>query len=488
MSGGEIVLIAFAALVALGLAVGWVWAVGRERARGEARPRALEAQLREVEPKLREAEGSARAAWATSEELRRSLGVVEDRANRLAQELGDTQQARAVAETQASELRRNLDEQKALLDSAEERLGDTFRALAAQALAANNEGFLTLAAEKLTAARKETDDSLAARQTALDGLLKPVKESLDKVDTKIQELERERGQAYGKLTELVRHLAETHSKLSSETGNLVRALRAPALRGRWGEIQLVRVVELAGMVEHCDFFQQETLAGDEGRLRPDMIVKLPGGRNVVVDAKVPLEAYLDALDATDEDARRAHLVRHAAQIRAHVLKLSAKSYWSELANTPEFVVMFLPSEAMYSAALQESPSLIEEGVGKKVLIATPTTLIALLQAVHFGWRQELLAENAQAISAQGKELHGRLATMVEHWAKLGTSLERATESFNKAAASFDGRVRPAIRKLEELGAASEKTVSEVGSIATRPRVLAPAEDGGRSLLGDPSDS
>jgi len=490
MSATAAILVALAAFLALvlGLAVGWLWAAARERARGEARPRELEAQLREVEPKLREAEGTARAAQATSEELRRSLGVAEDRAHRLAQELGETQKARAVAETQALELRRNLDEQKALLDSAELKLGDTFRALAAQALAANNEGFLTLAAEKLTAARKETDDALAARQTAIDGMLKPVKESIDKVDTKIQELERERGQAYGKLTELVRNLAETHSKLSSETGSLVRALRAPAVRGRWGEIQLVRVVELAGMVEHCDFFQQETLEGDDGRLRPDMIVKLPGGRKVVVDAKVPLEAYLDALDATDEDARRALMARHAAQIRSHVLKLSAKSYWSELDHTPEFVVMFLPSEAMYSAALQESPSLIEEGVGKKVLIATPTTLIALLQAVHFGWRQELLAENAQAISAQGKELHARLATMVEHWAKVGTSLERATESFNKAAASFDGRVRPAIRKLEELGAASEKTVSEVGSIESRPRVLAPVEDSARTLLGDLSES
>jgi len=264
-------------------------------------------------------------------------------------------------------------------------------------------------------------------------------------------------------------------------------LRAPAVRGRWGEIQLVRVVELAGMVEHCDFFQQATLDGEDGRLRPDMIVKLPGGRNVVVDAKVPLEAYLDALDATDEDARRVHMGRHAAQIRAHVLKLSAKSYWAELDHTPEFVVMFLPSEAMYSAALQESPSLLEEGVGKKVLIATPTTLIALLQAVHFGWRQELLAENAQAISAQGKELHGRLATMVEHWARVGSSLERATDSFNKAAASFDGRVRPAIRKLEELGAASEKTVGEMSSIESRPRMLAPTDEGSHALASDPHE-
>ncbi len=247
------------------------------------------------------------------------------------------------------------------------------------------------------------------------------------------------------------------------------------------------MVELAGMVEHCDFFQQETLVGEDGRLRPDMIVRLPGGRNVVVDAKVPLEGYLDALDASDEDARRAHMGRHAAQIRAHVLKLSAKSYWSELDATPEFVVMFLPSEAMYSAALQESPSLIEEGVGKKVLIATPTTLIALLQAVHFGWRQELLAENAQAISAQGKELHARMATMVDHWAKVGSAIKSATENFNKAVASFDGRVRPAIRKLEELGAASEKTVGEIDGIEQRPRVLAPAEEDLRALASDPRD-
>jgi len=489
MSGGLVILVVLAAFVALalGLAVGWLWAAARERARGEARPRELEAQLRQLEPRLREAEGAARAGQATAEELRRSLGVAEDRTHRLDQELSQTQKARAVAETQAIELRRNLDEQKALLESAEEKLGDTFRALAAQALAANNEGFLTLATEKLTAARKETDDALAARQTAIDSLLKPVKESIDRVDTKIQDMERERGQAYGRLTELVRNLSETHSKLSSETGNLVRALRAPAVRGRWGEIQLVRVVELAGMVEHCDFFQQETLQGEDGRLRPDMIVSLPGGRNVVVDAKVPLEAYLDALDATDEDARRAHMGRHAAQIRAHVLKLSAKSYWSELDSSPEFVVMFLPSEAMYSAALQESPSLIEDGVGKKVLIATPTTLIALLQAVHFGWRQELLAENAQAISAQGKELHARMATMVEHWGKVGSAIKSATENFNRAVASFDGRVRPAIRKLEELGASSEKTLGEIGSIDARPRVLVPAEEIGPALASDPHE-
>ena len=469
MSAAGIVLVVLVAL-AIGTVVGWLLSAGRERARGEAR--------------LREIEGTARAGQATAEELRRSLGVAEDRAQTLARELSEARRAQAIAETQNTELRRSLDEQKALLDSAEEKLTDTFRALAAQALAANNQGFLTLAAEKLGAARKETDDALAARQAVIDGMLKPVKESLDRVDNKIAELERERGQAYGRLTELVRSLSDSHTKLSAETGNLVRALRAPAVRGRWGEIQLKRVVELAGMVEHCDFLQQETLATDDGRLRPDMIVKLPGGREVVVDAKVPLEAYLAALEAEGEDARREQLRRHAAQVRAHVLKLSAKSYWSELSSTPEFVVMFLPNEAMYGAALQEMPSLIEEGVAKKVLIATPTTLITLLLTAHYGWHQERLAENAQAISEQGRELHARLASMFDHWSKLGVALGKAADSYNQAVGSFERKVRPAVRKLEDMGAGSDKPVVVLEPIEARPRVLAPDENGPATPLPD----
>jgi DNA recombination protein RmuC len=465
----SVLLIAVVAL-AIGTVVGWLLSAGRERTRGEAR--------------LREIEGTARAGQATAEELRRSLGVAEDRAQTLARELSEARRAQAIAETQNTELRRSLDEQKALLDSAEEKLTDTFRALAAQALAANNQGFLTLAAEKLGAARKESDDSLAARQTAIDGMLKPVKESLDRVDNKIQEIERERGQAYGRLTELVGSLRESQTKLSSETGNLVRALRAPAVRGRWGEIQLKRVVELAGMIEHCDFVQQETLAGDDGRLRPDMIVKLPGGREVVVDAKVPLEAYLAALEAESEEVRGEQLLRHAAQIHAHILKLSAKGYWAELPCTPEFVVMFLPNEAMYSAALQVQPTLIEEGVAKKVLIATPTTLIALLLTAHYGWHQERLAENAQAISEQGRELHSRLASMFDHWSKVGAALGKATDSYNQAVGSFERKVRPAVRKLEDMGAGSEKSVVVLEPIEARPRVLTTEEAPPPSLPGD----
>ena len=465
---GTLIVVAVVALAA-GALPGWFWATARERARGEAGLRAAEARLRETE-------GGARAAQATVDELRVTLSRGEAREHELGRDLAEAQKHRTVAETQVGELRRGLDEQKAILASAEKKLGDTFRALAAEALAANNEGFLTLAGEKLGAARRETDASLESRHKAIEALLKPVRDSLEKVDGNIREIEKERGQAYGRLNALVTGLATSQDKLAQETGNLVRALRAPAVRGRWGEIQLKRVVELAGMVEHCDFVQQETLETTDGRLRPDLIVSLPNGRHVVVDAKVPLEAYLAAVDAAaDESLRREHLLRHADQVRAHVLKLSAKSYWNELSNAPEFVVMFLPSEGIYHAALQESPDLIEQGVANKVLLATPTTLIALLQAVHYGWRQEKLAENAQRISDQGRVLHERLATLFDHFGKLGAALGRATDSYNAAVGSFERMVKPAVRKLEELGAAGKKPVDEIDPVGVRPRELAASD-------------
>jgi DNA recombination protein RmuC len=417
--------------------------------------------------------------WAST----RERGRGEERALRLGRELAEAARARAVAETQVAELRHSLGEQKALLAHAETRLGDTFRALAAEALAANNQGFLTLAGETLSAARRESDVALETRQRAIDAVVKPVRESLDKVDGRIRDLERERGHAYGQLTTLVRQMADTQERLRTETGNLSRALRAPAVRGRWGEIQLKRVVEMAGMIEHCDFGQQQTLTSDEGaRLRPDMVVRLPGGRHVVVDAKAPLEAYLDALETDDEAERRQRIGAHAAAVRAHVLKLGAKGYWAELDDTPEFVVMFLPSEAMYSAALEETPSLIEDGVARRVLIATPTTLIALLQTVHFGWRQERLADNARKISEQGRALHDRLATLVEHWTRLGGALGRATEHFNCAVASWGSRVLPAVRKLEELGASGTKPVNDLDTVDTRPRPLLSMEEAAETAV------
>jgi DNA recombination protein RmuC len=461
MQGSTLALAVLAVLCAAGgVGLGWLLGAGRARAKGEVA--------------LRAAESAAGAAGATVEELRRHQAVLALRAERLEGELSDADRARTVAETQAAELRVRLDEERELLATAEARLGNTFRALAADALAANTEGFLTLAAEKLGAAKGESDAALEARQRAIEGLIGPVRESLDKVDGKILELERERGQAYGRLIEQVRGLATAHERLSTETGSLARALRSPTVRGRWGELQLRRVVELAGMLEHCDFTQQVTLVGDERRLRPDLIVRMPGGRQVVIDAKVPLEGYLQAMEVATDDERRARMHEHAMQVRAHLQKLSSKAYWAELPGTPEFVVMFLPGEAIFGAALEDSPGLIEEGMARRVLLATPTTLIALLQTVHYGWRQERLAENAEKISEQGRLLHERVSTLVEHWARLGGALGKATEHFNAAAASFEGRVLPAARRLEELGAASKKTIPELPDLDLRPRVLAAA--------------
>ena len=359
-------------------------------------------------------------------------------------------------------------------------MGDTFQALAAQALATSNEGFLTLATERLGALRQEATTDFEARKQAqeqlLEGMVKPVRASLERVDEQIRAIERERGQAYGTLSEQVRAMASTQERLKIETGNLVNALRAPAVRGRWGEIQLRRVVELAGMVEHCDFDQQATVNGDDGRLRPDLVVRLPNGRNLVVDAKAPLGAYLEALEATTEEEKLSKLQQHAAQVKAHIYKLSAKSYWEQFGATPEFVVLFLPGEIFYSAALEQMPSLIEEGVAERVLIATPTTLIGLLQAVHYGWRQERVAANAEIISKCGRELYDGLATLTEHFTTLGNALGQSIKHYNGAMASFEGRVLGKARKLEELGAKGSKDIPPRPQIDARPRALATVED------------
>lgn len=449
--------------VALGLvavlvtAVAWVVASLRERSRAEVG--------------LRDREGAARASAAEAQELRRQLAEANGRTREVEDDLSAAIARQAAAEARAAEAERHLAQQKQLVEQADVRLRDSFRSLAAEALARNNEGFLTLATQALGAAKAESTQDLAARQAAIAAIVTPVRESLDKVDEKIAALERERGQAFGRLSEQVRALTSTQERLEAETSNLVRALRAPAVRGRWGEVQLKRVVELAGMLEHCDFGQQVTLVGEQGRSRPDLVVRMPGGRHVVVDAKVPLEAYLDATEAPNDDERRARLRVHAAQVRGHVLKLGSKSYWAELGGTPEFVVLFLPGESFYSAALEVQPGLIEEGVAHRVLIATPTTLIALLQAVHYGWREERIAANAQEISEQGRVLHERVAKLAEHWSKLGAALGRAAEHFNDATGSLESRVLPAARKLEELGARGRKPLPDTARIDVRPRLL-----------------
>lgn len=378
-----------------------------------------------------------------------------------------TLQQLARAEAQLDAERRSGQEKLELLDEIRQRSEKNFQQLSSQALAENNLSFLALAKTTLEQYQGQARSELEQRQSAIDHLVQPLKESLKLVDNKIELLERTRSGAYARLDEQVKSLLGSQLKLESETGNLVRALRTPTVRGRWGEIQLRKVVEMAGMLSNCDFVEQES--STDGRLRPDMIIKLPNDRNIVIDSKAPLMAYLESIEATDDNTRSQALERHARHIRNHILKLSAKQYWDQFQPTPEFVVLFLPGESFFSAALATDPGLIEAGVERKVLLATPTTLIALLRSVAYGWREERLAANALAISHLGQEIHERLATLNQHFQQMGRSLDRAVESYNKGIASLDSRVMVSARKFKELGAGSSKEIDAISPIDIRPR-------------------
>ena len=362
-----------------------------------------------------------------------------------------------------------------LLTKAGERaaqdLQNAFKALAADALKSNNTSFLQIAQETLKRFQQQAEGDLEERQKAVADLVAPVRESLNKVDAQIQQMEVARGQAYGDLKAQVQSLITTQKELQSETGNLVRALRTPNVRGRWGEIQLRRVVEIAGMLSYCDFAEQETITTEAGRMRPDLVVKLPGGKQVVVDAKTPLQAFLDAFETTDEEQRRTCLANHARQVRDHINTLSGKKYWEQFEATPEFVVMFLPGETFFSAALEQDTGLIEHGVLNRVIPASPTTLIALLKAINYGWSQEKLARNAQEISALGKELHERLRKLATHITAVGANLDRAVEAYNQAVGSLENRVLVSARKFAELGAAVAEDIPELEPIETTTRAL-----------------
>jgi len=378
---------------------------------------------------------------------------------------------KARAESALEAERKTSNDKLELVTRASEELRNAFKAMASDALKSNNLSFLVLAKESLERFQTEARGDLENRQKAVADLVAPVRDSLNKVDAQIQQMEVARGDAYGELRAQVQSLITTQKELQSETGNLVRALRTPNVRGRWGEIQLRRVVEIAGMLSYCDFTEQESVTTESGRLRPDLVVKLPGGKHVVVDAKTPLQAFLDAFETTDEETRRACLANHARQVRDHMKTLSGKNYWEQFEATPEFVVMFLPGETFFSAALEQDPGLIEHGVLNRVIPASPTTLIALLKAVNYGWNQEKLTRNAQQISALGKELHDRLRLLAGHITAVGTGLDRAVESYNKAVGSLESRVLVSARKFAELGASVADDIPELEPIETTARAL-----------------
>ncbi len=373
--------------------------------------------------------------------------------------------------------RRAAQERSESFKQAADELSEKFKALSRDALKDNNQSFLELARATLEKFQTGAKGDLELRQQAIDEMVKPLKESLEKVDGKIGEMEKARAGAYAELREQVRSLTTSQLQLQAETGNLVKALRTPHIRGRWGEIQLRRVVELAGMLQYCDFTEQETVTGEDGRIRPDVIVRLPGGRTIVVDAKVPFDAFYESISTTDDLVRVERLKDHARLVRAHIGQLSKKSYWETVQPTPEFVLLFLPGENFYSAALEHDPKLIEDGVNQGVIIATPTTLIALLKAVSYGWRQEQMAANAQEVSKLGKDLYDRLRKFTEYFGDIGKNLDRALESYNKGVGSLEARVLVTARKFKERGAIGGEEIEIVEPIDKSTRALSLDEGG-----------
>ena len=434
--------------LAIGGAIGWLVAVIRLR----------------PDQAVHEAEVHAATATAEAIAIRLELDARKQEAEQARSRLREAEAAAASAGARELEVRQRLEEQCKLMEQAELKFVQTFKSLAADALKSNNESFLTLAGERFDSVHKQATAELDARRLAIENVVAPARASLVKLDEELRRMEENRRGANDVL-------ASQLQSLTSQTNRLVDALKTPTVRGRWGEIQLKRVVEIAGMVDRCDFFEQAGVTTADGRLRPDMRIQLPGGKCVVVDAKVPLQGYMEALDADGEPARICKLRDHARQIRSHVEQLSGKAYWDALGQTPEFVVLFLPGEMFFSAALQEDPALIEDAANSKVILATPTTLIALLKAVAYGWRQEQLAENASRISDLGRQLHERLATMTEHFGKVGRSLRSAVDDFNKAVGSFEGRVLPSARRFRDLAVGGKQEIGILEPIDGVPREL-----------------
>jgi DNA recombination protein RmuC len=453
---------------------------------GRSRPRHNEMRVAELEAQLAAVREQALRGGVQAAEFEREAGVLraqlletvqrgatfEERAkhvddlrsvirerekaiSQLQAEASALRERGAQLQTRLEEERQQSEEKLKLITEAQRGLENSFKSLSADALKSNNQSFLDLAKASLAEFQQGAKGDLEKRQIAIDALVAPVKASLDKVDEKIASLEKAREHAYGEIRQQFTQMAEVQTQLRDETTNLVKALRQPHVRGRWGEIQLRRVVEMAGMMNHCDFVEQQSTDSDDGKLRPDLIVKLPGGRQIVIDSKAPITAYMDAHEAVSDEVRKAKILVHAQLMRRHLEALARKSYWEQFQPTPEVVVMFIPGEAFYSAALEADPELLDSGFGQNVIIASPASLMALLKAASYGWRQEAIADNAREISQLGQELHARLSVMAEHIAKIGKGLQSAQDGYNAAIASFESRVLVSARKFKDLGATSQ---------------------------------
>lgn len=453
---------AIASAIAGGV-VGWLWATSRTRRQQAER-------LQDLDRRLAAQEGSGATI---REELQRGREIIE----RLQTELRAVAAEKADAEARASESRAGLEEQKRLLEEAKARLTEAFRASAADALKSSNEDFLRLAEQRFKTLTQEAAGELEARKTAVGALVQPLQQALAAYQKEARDLEEKRLREISGVGRQLTEVAQAQTALQRETSNLVNALRAPQVRGRWGEIALRKTAELAGMTKHCDFSEQESVQIEGGRLRPDMIVHLPAKRDIVVDAKVALNAYLEALEASGPEQREAALGRHVQQVRMHVRRLASKEYWNQFPQAPDFVVLFIPGEAFFAAAMERDPDLLQDALASQVLIATPTTFIGLLLTAAYGWRQEQVAENAQRISELGRQVHERLAILVEHFAVVGKSLEKSVEAYNRAVGSLETRVLPAARRFPELDSGSGKPIPGLDPIAQTPRVLVGRSEG-----------
>lgn len=390
--------------------------------------------------------------------------------------LDEEKRSKVEALTRFEEAKKSFDEQRALIDVMKTEMTDTFNALSKAALESSNESFLTLASERLGKVVEETKGKLGEHQTAMNGMIKPLSDALKKYEEQIHAVEAKRRQDYGGIEEQIKMLSTTHQQLQRETSSLVTALRKPQVSGSWGQLSLKRAAELAGMTAYCDFYEQVSISGEIGRLRPDMIVKLPNGREIVVDAKAPVDAYLNAISASAEEERKKALSNYVTQIRKHMNDLGGKSYWEQFPKSPELVVMYMPGESFFSSAIEHDNTLIEDGSAKKVILATPTTFIALLKAIAYGWQQDQMTKSAQEISKLGKELYERIKTMSGHFDDLGSAIEKAIGAYNKAVGSMEARILPSVRKFRELGVSGAEEIPALEQIDQMPRSLSHTSD------------